>query len=92
MAGDNATYLYDDSTDSGSYCMTSRLDIQLPNALMYAAYNNNGGVQLAPDTSDPYDTSNFPSSKYPYAFEVFGNNGTTPIGRYGHRLQQSLTG
>ena len=80
VSGDNATYLYDDSTDAGSYCMTSRLDIQLPNAMMYGAYNTNGGVQLAPDTSDPYDTSDFPSSKYPYAFEVFGNNGTTPIG------------
>ncbi len=75
---DGSTYLYDDSTDSGSFCMTSRLDIQLPNALMFAAYNNKGGVQLAPDTSDPYDTSGFPSSQYPYAFEVFGNNGTTP--------------
>ena len=58
--------------------MTSRLDIQLPNAMMYAAYNSNGGVQLAPDHSDPFDTSGFPSSQYPYAFEVFGNNGTTP--------------
>ena len=75
---DNSTYLYDDSTDSGMYCMTSRLDIQLPNALMFAAYNSKGGVQLAPDHSDPYDTSGFPSSQYPYAFEVFGNNGTTP--------------
>ena len=77
-AVDGSTYLYDDSTQSGTYCMTSRLDIQLPNAMMYAAYNSNGGVQLAPDHSDPYDTSGFPSSQYPYAFEVFGNNGTTP--------------
>jgi hypothetical protein len=45
---------------------------------MFAAYNNRGGVQLAPDASDPFDSSNFPSSQYPYAFEVFGNNGTTP--------------
>ncbi len=78
LASDNALYLYDDSTDSGSFCMTSRLDIQLPNALMFAAYNNQGGVQIAPDTNDPYDSSHFPSSQYPYAFEVFGNNGTTP--------------
>lgn len=73
-AVDNATYLYDDATDSG---LTSRIDIQLPNALMFAAYNNQGGVQLAPDTADPYDVSNFPASQYPYAFEVFGNDGST---------------
>ena len=83
VAGDNALWLYDDSTDAGTYAMSSRLDIQLPNALMYGVYNPKGGVQLAPDTADPYDTSGgtgFPSSKYPYAFEVFGNNGTTPPG------------
>jgi hypothetical protein len=34
-------------------------------------------VQLAADTSDPYDTSNYPSAQYPYAFETFGNNGGT---------------
>ncbi len=73
-AGDNATYLYGDSTAS----LTSRIDIQLPNALMFTAYNQQGGTQLAPDTSDPFDTSSFPSAQYPYAFEVFGNNGTTP--------------
>ena len=80
VTNDNALYLYDDSTESGTYAMSSRLDIQLPNALMFAAYNPNGGTQLAPDTNDPYDSSNFPSSQYPYAFEVFGNNGTTPHG------------
>jgi len=74
VVGDNAPYLYDDAT----YDLTSRIDIQLPNALMFGVYNSQGGVQIAPDTSDPYDTSDFPSSKYPYAFEVFGNNGTTP--------------
>lgn len=77
VAGDNATYLYDDATE-GTYAMTSRLDIQLPNALMFAAYNSKGGVQLAPDTSDPFDSLNFPSAQYPYAFETFGNNGSTP--------------
>ena len=83
VASDNALWLYDDSTDAGTYAMNSRLDIQLPNALMYGAYNPKGGVQLTPDISDPYDTSGstgFPSSKYHYAFEVFGNNGTTPEG------------
>ena len=35
---------------------------------------------MAPDKSDPYDARNFPSSQYPYAFEVFGNNGSTPRG------------
>ncbi len=74
VSGDSATYLYDDSTAS----LTSRIDIQLPNAPMFAAYNHQGGTQLAPDTSDPFDTVNFPSAKYPYAFETFGNNGTTP--------------
>jgi len=76
---DVLTYFYDDATE-GSYAMSSRLDIQLPNALMYAAYNINGGVQLAPDTADPYDVSNFPAAKYPYAFETFGNDGSTPRG------------
>jgi PKD repeat protein len=50
---------------------------------MYGAYNAKGGVQLTPDSADPYDTSGspgFPASKYHYAFEVFGNNGTTPEG------------
>lgn len=74
VATDNATYLYGDSTSS----LTSRIDIQLPNALMFAAYNSKGGVQLAADTGDPYDSTNFPSSKYPFAFEVFGNNGSVP--------------
>ncbi|PWU12232.1 MAG: hypothetical protein C5B50_21910 [Verrucomicrobia bacterium] len=72
--GDNATYLYGDSTGT----LDSRIDIQLMNAPMFGVYNSQGGVQIAPDTSDPFDTSNFPSSKYGYAFEVFGNNGSTP--------------
>ena len=73
-AVDNASYLYGDSTAK----LTSRIDMQLPNAPMFAAYNSQGGVQLAPDTSDPFDTLNFPSAQYPYAFETFGNNGSTP--------------
>jgi hypothetical protein len=73
-SGDNASYLYDDSTTS----LTSRIDIQLVNGPMLGVYNSQGGVQLAPDTSDPFDTSNFPSAQYPYAFEIFGNNGSTP--------------
>ena len=76
---DVATYFYDDATE-GSFANGSRIDIQLPNALMFTAYNSNGGVQLAPDTADPYDVSNFPAAKYPYAFETFGNNGSTPRG------------
>ncbi len=74
VSGDNATYLYNDSTAS----LTSRIDIQLPNALMFAAYNSQGGLQLAPDASDPFDSRNFPSAQYPFAFESFGNNGSTP--------------
>jgi hypothetical protein len=38
-AADIATWLYDDATE-GSFAMSSRLDIQLPNALMFAAYNS----------------------------------------------------
>ena len=78
-AADIATYFYDDATE-GSFAMTSRLDIQLPNALMFAAYNSQGGVQLAPDTADPFDVSNFPAAQYPYAFETFGNDGSTTRG------------
>jgi hypothetical protein len=76
---DVVTYPYDDATE-GSYSMSSRIDIQLPNALMFAAYNNQGGVQLAPDTADPYDLLNFPAAQYPYAFETFGNDGSTTRG------------
>jgi hypothetical protein len=74
VSGDNANYLYGDSTDS----LTSRIDIHLMNAAMFGVYNSKGGVQLAQDNSDPFDSSHFPSSQYPYAFEVFGNNGSTP--------------
>jgi PKD repeat protein len=80
LTTDHAPYLYDDSTDSGEYATTSRLDVQLPNALMYGVYNSHGGVQITPNTSDPYDVSNFPASQYSYAFEVFGNNGSVPYG------------
>ena len=73
VAADNANYLYADSTTS----LASRIDLQLPNALMFADYNRQGGVQLAPDAADPYDLSNFPASQYPYAFETFGNDGST---------------
>lgn len=76
VSGDNASYLYADSTAS----LGSRIDMQLPNALMFAAYNKQGGVQLAPDTADPFDVSNFPAAQYPYAFESFGNNGSTTLG------------
>ena len=74
VSGDNATYLYGDSTAS----LTSRIDIQLLNAPMLGDGINQVGVQIAPNTSDPYDFTNFPASKYPYAFEVFGNDGTLP--------------
>jgi hypothetical protein len=73
---DNAPYLYSWAT----YSLSSRIDIQLLNGPMFGVYNRQGGVQLAPDTSDRFDSTNFPSAKYPYAFEVFGNNGTTPLG------------
>ncbi|MGI8437364.1 MAG: hypothetical protein ACR2NX_10745 [Chthoniobacterales bacterium] len=86
-AADNASYLYGDSTAS----LNSRIDIQLPNRPMFAAYNSQGGVQIAADTSDPFDASNFPSSRYPYAFEVFGNNGSTPrLGTSNNAANHSL--
>jgi PKD repeat protein len=75
-SGDNASYLYGDSTAS----LTSRIDIHLVNGPMLSVYNGQGGTQLAPDTADPFDSSNFPSAQYPYAFETFGNNGSTPRG------------
>ena len=77
-ASDNATWLYGDSTSSPTTQNTSRLDIQLMNRPMFATYNSSGGVQIAPDTADPFDSSNFPASQYPYAFETFGNNGSLP--------------
>ncbi len=67
-------YIYNYSTGG----LSNRLDIQLVNAPMLGVYNDQGGVQLAPDNSDPFDSSNFPSSQYPYAFETLGNNGSTP--------------
>jgi autotransporter-associated beta strand protein len=70
------TWLYTDSTNSGSFTTSSRLDIHLMNSPMLSA----AGLQIAPDTSDPSDPRNFPSSQYPYAFEVFGNNGSTTRG------------
>ncbi len=74
-SSDNATWMYTQNTDN----INARIDIQLPNQLMYDAYNTNGGVQIAPDDGDPFDPNNFPSSKYHYAFETFGNNGSTPL-------------
>ena len=71
-----ATYLYTDSTDAGTFTNSSRLDVQLINSPML----NQPGVQLATDKSDALDARNFPASQYPYAFEVFGNNGSTPRG------------
>ena len=76
LVADNSRYLYGDSTSN----LTSRIDIQLPNAPMYGVYNSQGGVQLATDFADPYDSSNFPASQYSYAFETFGNNGSTARG------------
>ena len=63
-----SNFLYSDSTTH----LTSRLDLQIVSSAML----NQPGLQLAPDTSDPF-TNNYPSSKYHYAFEVFGNNNTT---------------
>jgi hypothetical protein len=79
-ADGNATYLYTDATDSGSFTNSSRLDIQLLSKSMYSAYGSTSGLQLAADTSDPFDTLSYPSAQYPYAFEVFGNNGSLPRG------------
>jgi hypothetical protein len=63
-------YLYSESSTS----LGSRYDFELVSSAML----NQPGVQLAADTSDPF-TGNYPSSKYPYAYEVFGNNGTTAL-------------
>jgi hypothetical protein len=66
----STSYLYTESTTSPN----ARFDFQLVSGAML----NQPGLQLAPDTSDPL-TGNFPSSQYPYAYEVFGNNGTTAL-------------
>jgi hypothetical protein len=66
----NLKYIYSESSTS----LSRRYDFELVTSAML----NQPGVQLAPDTSDPFD-GNFPSSKYQYAYEVFGNNGTAPL-------------
>ena len=66
----NLNYLYSESSTT----LNARFDFQLVSGAML----NQPGLQLAADTSDPF-TGNFPSSKYPYAYEVFGNNGTTAL-------------
>lgn len=63
-------YLYSESSST----LNGRFDFQL----VSSAVLNQPGLRLASDTSDPF-TGNFPSSKYPYAYEVFGNNGTTAL-------------
>jgi hypothetical protein len=66
----NLRYIYSESSTS----LSRRYDFELvTNAMMVKP-----GVQLAPDTADPFD-HNFPSSKYQYAYEIFGNNGTAPL-------------
>ena len=64
-------YLYSESTTSPN----TRFDFQLVSGAMLSQ----PGLQLAPDTSDPLSTGNFPSSKYHYAYEVFGNDGSTAL-------------
>ena len=63
-------YLYSESTSS----LSARFDLQL----VSGAVLNQPGLQSAPDTADPF-TNNFPSSQYPYAYEIFGNNNTTAL-------------
>jgi hypothetical protein len=63
-------YLYSESTTS----LSRRYDFELVTSAML----NQPGIQLAADTSDPF-TGDYPSSKYHYAYEVFGNNGTTSL-------------
>jgi hypothetical protein len=46
--------------------------------LVSGAMLSQPGLQLAADTSDPF-TNNFPSSQYPYAYEIFGNDNTTAL-------------
>jgi hypothetical protein len=69
-SSDSLKYLYSESSTS----LSARFDFELVSSAML----NQPGVQLAPDASDPF-TGNYPSSKYPYSYEVFGNNGTTPL-------------
>jgi hypothetical protein len=64
------TNLYSESTTT----LNARFDFQLVSGAML----NKAGLQLAPDMSDPY-TNNYPSKKYPYAYEVFGNDGSTSL-------------
>jgi hypothetical protein len=63
-------YLYSESSTS----LNARFDFQLVSSAMLSQ----PGLQLAHDASDPF-TGNYPSSIYPYAYEVFGNNGTTAL-------------
>ena len=60
-----ARYLYTGDTQAGMYTNSTRYDIQLVSSSMLSS----PGLQLEPDTSDPFDALNFPSSQYPYAFE-----------------------
>jgi len=65
-------YLYSESTTQ----LDARFDMQLvSNAVL-----TQPGLQLATDLADPFDPNNFPSAKYPYAMEIFGNNGSTALG------------
>ena len=74
---DTSKYLYTCCTEQQTFTNSGRIDVQLMNSVM--VNSNSPGLQLKADTSDPFDARNFPSSQYPFAFETFGNNGSTPV-------------
>jgi hypothetical protein len=68
---------YESIYSHSTTALDERLDLQLVSSAML----NQPGLQLASDDADPYDPRGFPSKQYPYAYEIFGNNGSTPEGK-----------
>jgi hypothetical protein len=67
------------SSDSNGGPLVHRYDLELVSGPMIGS-TAQPGLQLASDTSDPYDPQDFPSKQYPFAYEIFGNDGTIPEG------------